>query len=355
MGKKKNFDVIVIGAGPAGSAAAKRCVEQGLQTLILEKRKLPRDKVCSGMLFSKIAKKLVMEEFGELPQQIILANLSGVVLMVPGVDNLKINRSIPITWRRDLDYWMNQIAKEKGAEIWDEARVVHVRTENGKCIVELEEAGKQVELEARFVIAADGANSITRRFLFPGLKIGYTNSYRECYEGSLKLDKDYSYIVFPRYQYRPNFFISHKGECFTIDGALKELKSEVARILVDYGPGEPKLLWKDGCVARALLFEHLSSGSFTPAKGNILLVGDAAGLKNPINGEGIHTALESALIAANSIMQSGKTGLLASTIYLKELSPILTTLRSQYAEIERIKVQANKSPAAFLFALAKSI
>ena len=44
------YDVIVVGAGPAGTAAAKRCAEHGLNTLILEKRSLLRDKVCSGMV-----------------------------------------------------------------------------------------------------------------------------------------------------------------------------------------------------------------------------------------------------------------------------------------------------------------
>ena len=52
MRKSLDYDVIVVGAGPAGSAAAKKCAERGFKTLVLEKRKLPRDKViifnCSG-------------------------------------------------------------------------------------------------------------------------------------------------------------------------------------------------------------------------------------------------------------------------------------------------------------------
>jgi flavin-dependent dehydrogenase len=44
------FDVVVVGAGPGGSVAAKRCLESELKTVLLEKRKLPRDKVCSGMI-----------------------------------------------------------------------------------------------------------------------------------------------------------------------------------------------------------------------------------------------------------------------------------------------------------------
>ena len=71
------------------------------------------------MLLSRLAKVLVEEEFGQLPREVVLANLSGLVLWVPNVGQQKILVDIPITWRKDLDYWMNQRAKEKGVEIWE--------------------------------------------------------------------------------------------------------------------------------------------------------------------------------------------------------------------------------------------
>ncbi|MBW1766293.1 MAG: FAD-dependent monooxygenase, partial [Deltaproteobacteria bacterium] len=47
------YDVIIIGSGPAGSSAAKSLTQRGLETLILEKEKLPRYKCCSGVLFGE--------------------------------------------------------------------------------------------------------------------------------------------------------------------------------------------------------------------------------------------------------------------------------------------------------------
>jgi geranylgeranyl reductase family protein len=352
------FDVIVIGAGPAGSVAGKRCAEQGLRTLILEKKELPRDKVCSGMLLCRLAKTLVEEEFGQLPREIVLANLSGLVLWVPNVGQRKIVADIPITWRKDLDYWMNQRAKERGAEIWDGTMVKKITANGDKCKVKLQKAGVEQELEARFVIGADGPNSVARKSLFPELQVSYTSAQRECYQGSLNLPKDYSYIVFPLQQYRPNFWISPKGECFTLEGGLRELKGEVRSILAAYGFREEKLLWKDACINRALLYEHLSSGSFSPAKGNVLLVGDAAGLKNPLNGEGIHTALKSGLLAANSIVKAIRTGDAVSKIYIGELSSLLAALDLYYAKVEEIKKQVNKglqTLSAFTEAFEESI
>ena len=80
-------DVIVVGAGPAGSTAAKRCVEHGLSTLLIEKRWLPRDKVCSGMIMGPVAHTLIKEEFGGLPDTVLTQpnHLSGYFLHVPGV------------------------------------------------------------------------------------------------------------------------------------------------------------------------------------------------------------------------------------------------------------------------------
>ncbi|MFC2019578.1 FAD-dependent oxidoreductase, partial [Chloroflexota bacterium] len=65
------WDVIVVGAGPAGSAAAKRCAEHGLNTLVLEKRRPPRDKVCSGMIMGPLAHTLINQEFGHLPREVL--------------------------------------------------------------------------------------------------------------------------------------------------------------------------------------------------------------------------------------------------------------------------------------------
>ena len=58
-GEEKMRDVIVVGAGPAGTAAAKKCAEYGLDTLIMEWRKLPRDKVCSGMIIGPVDHNLI--------------------------------------------------------------------------------------------------------------------------------------------------------------------------------------------------------------------------------------------------------------------------------------------------------
>ncbi|MFH0845411.1 MAG: FAD-dependent oxidoreductase, partial [Pseudomonadota bacterium] len=66
------YDVIVIGGGPGGSIAAKRCARYGFRTLLLEKKRLPRDKVCTGMVMGIWAHTLIKKEFGEIPRGILV-------------------------------------------------------------------------------------------------------------------------------------------------------------------------------------------------------------------------------------------------------------------------------------------
>ncbi len=81
------LDVIIVGAGPAGSAFAIKCVGHGLKTLVLEMSKLPRDKVCSRMIMGPVAYTLIKQEFGGLPERILSSPyyLSGYMFHVPDI------------------------------------------------------------------------------------------------------------------------------------------------------------------------------------------------------------------------------------------------------------------------------
>jgi flavin-dependent dehydrogenase len=63
------YDVVVVGTGPGGSAVAKRCVDGGLRTLLIDKQKLPRRKACSGII-DNLAQNYVLENFGPIPERV---------------------------------------------------------------------------------------------------------------------------------------------------------------------------------------------------------------------------------------------------------------------------------------------
>jgi flavin-dependent dehydrogenase len=344
------YDVIVVGGGPGGSVAAKMCAQGGLRILLLERKKLPRDKVCSGMVMGPWARDIIQQEFGTIPPEILVepCQLSGHMMHVPGTKSQRVMCNTPLAWRKDLDFWMIQIAREAGVEIWDGARVIEVHQKADTCTVTLMQGKTLRELKARFVIGADGGASAVRKSLFPLLKVQYSVPIRECYEGALDLEKDYFHWFFPKFRPRPRFGLNHKDDCFLIEGSgIKELRDEINQILAKYGFNpHSKPLWKDGCLIPRL-HEALISGSFSPAKGNILLIGDAAGLLFPITFEGIGTALKSGILAAGSVARSINDGSKAVGTYLRELKPVLKIIESLHSRNKKLELEAAREDVEF--------
>lgn len=357
------YDVIVVGAGPGGSVVAKRCAQHGLKTLLLEKHRLPRDKVCSGMIMSRLAQTLVEKEFGQIPDEILTTPpyLSGLILHVVGVGRIKVEHHMPIAWRRDLDYWMNQKAQEAGVELWDNAGVTSIIEAGDGYVVTLKLGKEEQSIKARYVIGADGATSMVRKALFSDLRIQYVQIIQECYQGTLDLEREYfHFFYFPEIAVAPSFDAHHKGDLFIIDvtarkGELKKLNLvyRVKKVLSeDYGFDlKQQPLWTKGCI-QPLMYKELASGSFSPCKGNVLLVGEAGGLLIPLlAGDGIREALWSGLLAANSIIKAEGSGEKAERFYSSEIANILSMLKTIYPWARKIKEQANEGGEHLLKAL----
>jgi flavin-dependent dehydrogenase len=134
----------------------------------------------------------------------------------------------------------------------------------------------------------------------------------------------------------PQEYIVHKEEFLLIElGArIKELKNlfnqALETLAKDFG-FEPRRrpLWRDACV-EPLLYGELFSGSFLPARGNSLLVGDAAGLMLPVSGEEIGMALKSGQMAAISVTEARQSNNQVSNLYLSKLKELLLKLQALY-------------------------
>jgi flavin-dependent dehydrogenase len=349
VGNSQTFDVIVVGAGPGGSIVAKRCAESGLNTLLIEKKKLPRDKVCTGMVMGNWARDIITSEFGQIPQTVLVnpPHLSGHRIHVAGAEPQTLVWHTALAWRKDLDFWMVQGARDAGAIVRDGLPVVHVVSEEGACRVMVQKDGSTETLVARFVVGADGSTSAVRRSIYPELNVRYSTPIRECYLGGVQLEKNLIHWFFPRGQSRPRFNVNHKNDVFLIEGSgIRELRSEIGQTLEPYGFDlQSKPEWKDAC-AIALLHEQLISRKFVPAQGNILLIGDAAGLILPITFEGIGSALKSGLLAADCIVRGSKTGKHTAALYLKALEPILDAIRRLCTVQDDLSATCHAGPSA---------
>jgi flavin-dependent dehydrogenase len=354
MPNSQAFDVIVVGGGPGGAVAAKRCAEKGLTTLLIEKKKLPRDKVCTGMVMGDWAHDIIRSEFGEIPRTVLVDPpfLTGHQFHVAGTETQTLQWHTALAWRRDLDSWMVQAAMAAGVIVREGSPVVRVTSEQGALCVTTREEGITEELRPRFMIGADGGASVVRRSLFPELKVRYSAPIRECYHGALDLDRNFIHWFFPKARSRPRFNVNHKNDMFLVEGSgIKELRREIEETLGVYGFNpESKPARKDACTI-ALLHDQLLAGTFVPAEANALLVGDAAGLIFPITFEGIGSALKSGILAAESVAKSIETGRPASAYYLKGIEPIVQTIRRLCVVQNELKAISDRGPRVLADAL----
>jgi flavin-dependent dehydrogenase len=334
-GLKVVHDVIVVGAGPSGSLAAKKCAEIGLKTLVLEMRRLPRDKVCSGMIMGPVAHALIQQEFGPLPETVLTqpSHLSGYFFHVPGIGSEKLDNFTLLTWRRNLDFWMVQKAQACGVELWQGVSVIDIEQQAQGFSITIKMGKERQDLTTNFVIGADGGNSTVRSFLFPELKVKYGQVYQEHYHGELNLNRDYMHWFYP-VEHSPASFTAHQKDGLVIvdvgcrPGQAKQLMASARKYLDEnYGLAvRQEAIWRGGCLQPAL-YRELISHTFKPARGNALLVGDAAGLPMPVSGEGIGTGMKSALLAASSIKRAIESGEPADNIYLEGLDSIISVFR----------------------------
>jgi flavin-dependent dehydrogenase len=361
--RAKIRDVIVVGAGPAGTAAAKRCAEHGLDTVMVEKRALPRDKVCSGMIIGPVAYTLVKQEFGDVPKNVLSQpdHLDGYMFHVPGAGSQKLDHYIQLSWRRNLDYWMNQQAQAKGVEIWQDARVSEINWDEQGFSVKLERSGRSKEVKARFVVGADGAASRVRHSLFPELQLTCVQVYEECYEQELNLDSNYFHWIHSL-EHVPAIIAVHRKDNITvidfghIIGHLKPFIAWAKDFIAsnhNFNINQ-KPIWQGGCL-EPIFPKGLINHTFLPARGNALLVGEAAGFVLPVTGEGIGAGIKSGLLAADSIINSIESGSQADETYLAGLETAFPAFNELIPWVKKLNAERTaRSPRLLEVLLASN-
>lgn len=280
------YDVVIIGAGPAGLTAAKTLADNNKKVLVIEKGEIVGDKVCAG--------GLTLKDFNELrlPEFLIEQEFTDINLYIKNrVINLKLDT--PWIWtcdRKKLGSWQLDEALKSGTDVWLDTRIIKIQKNsislhNGK------------NLKFKYLIGADGTNSLVRKFL--GLKtkkIMLAIQYLVPKEKFSKLEiffdlkrfgPAYAWI-FPHKDFHsvgcgadPKFIDGEKLKqnfndwCKEIRLNPSEYKLQVAPINYDY---------------QGIKFD------------NIFLIGDAAGTASGLTGEGMHPAMISGQEVAKKIV-----------------------------------------------------
>lgn len=326
-------DVVVVGAGPGGSAAAYHMARHGLRVLLLEKTEFPREKVCGDGLTPRAVRQLVRmgvdtsEKAGWLRNKGLRVIGGGVRLELDWPDLASFPNYGLVRTRLDFDDMLAKRAVEAGVLLRTGVTVTGpVLDEDGHAIGVQAKVGpgkEPVEFRAPLVIAADGvsgklpiAMGLAKRADRPlGVAV------RRYYHSPVRTDDDYleSWLELRSSQDRTRLLPGY-GWIFGMgDGrvnvGLGILNSSSAfgktnyrSMLTDWLAGTPAD-WgmrdesnADGPILGAALpmgfnrVPHYTRG--------LMLVGDSGGMVNPMNGEGIAYAMESGELAAEVAVQA---------------------------------------------------
>lgn len=321
---KKRWDAIVIGAGPAGASAARTLAAGGLDCLLIDKKKLPRRKICSGLL-SRWTVEFVHRKFGAIPREAYCRPnfVDGFALHFPSLPEpvvIRARDAVPNVWRSGFDHFL---ARASGARIRDGIELEQIEPQAGGFKVTCSTPSKTgrsvpVSFLSKYVVAADGGNSRSiRRFMpdaFRGLPRG--TGMQVHYRGEIDIDPRHFNVFF----YRDMGFYAwanikdddiHVGVAAIGNRRLPAYHAALVSLLErKYGLKIRETLLREGMTA----FMQAPLNHFTLGRGNFLAAGDAAGFIHN-GGEGISCALATGDLAAEAILSAEKRGGAALEIY----------------------------------------
>ena len=327
------FDVIIVGAGPAGVASALKCTKKGYNTLLLEKEPPGRHKPCGGITPTLFA-NLLEDEFGlRLPPDVMCSPKTLGLFYVPpsGRANGGDLRNYKLfNLDRDrLDQWLCQTAEGSGVKVLYGAQFLEFHR-SGMIKVMVKGKKSITELKSRYLIGADGVLSKVRRQLYPNLEWKMLKIIQEYWQA--KGDFDEYFYVFLKGDITPSYaYLIPKNGLFVIGtGAPMRYSVSIHRCL-----GAFKEWLGQEFSFRPLSLERKEIGiipyhSPLKGKGNVILVGDAAGFCNSFSGEGIRLALESGIAASEAITQAEQSGGRLSSLYAQQVKGLSEFIRKTY-------------------------
>ena len=323
---EEQIDVAVIGAGPAGTAAAITLARAGIDVTVFDKATFPRDKTCGDGLTTLALRQL--EQLGLDPADVaswidvtdcFVTSPSGVSIHLP-LPPASDGRFAAVTTRLDLDAALVEVARKEGATVVEGAGLTAAREESNAVVLRIGADGAdEREVRARWVVAADGMWSPTRRALGlaePGYR-GEWHAFRQ-YVGNVGERAATELHVMFEADIVPGYFWS-----FPLPGRRANIGFGIQRggkvPVGDMGP-----LWED-LLARPHIRDLLGP-DVTPeaphrawpiparvdtavtSTPRVLFTGDAVAACDVMTGEGIGQALLTGVRAAESIRDRAVIG-----------------------------------------------
>ncbi len=331
----EKFDVIVVGAGPAGIACAYELAKQGVNVLLIERGEYPGSKnVMGGVLYRKMMEEIVPDFHKEAPVErpiveqrfMMMDKTSAVTFSYKGMEWAQEPYNNFTVLRAKFDQWFAQKAVERGALLLCETVVLECLVEDGK-VVGVKTDRPDGELRADVVVLADGVNSLLAKSL------GFHKEFRPdevalATMEILKLDKK---IIEDRFNLEEGqgctielfgdatkgilgtgFLYTNKDTLSIGVGTLLSglIKHKIKPYeLMEYVKKHPMIRpYIQGGEPQEYLAHLIPEGGYKSIPkvvgAGVIVVGDAAQLVNAIHREGSNMAMTSGRLAAEAIIEA---------------------------------------------------
>ncbi|HHY38179.1 MAG TPA: NAD(P)/FAD-dependent oxidoreductase [Clostridia bacterium] len=319
---EKTYDVIIVGAGPAGSTVARLCAAEGLETLLLDKKEFPREKPCGGGLTLAAVNEL--EKTGlDLPPDIPEAK-AYMFRAFSGHRRIEVSFAEPYCYlvkRATFDAFLLEKARAAGACFMGGIDVTEVASETVQRPPLMQvRASNRLLFKGRVVVGADGALSKVAKAIrrpLPPKDTGFCLSadipkedFRNPISTDTGLDIWYGFVphgygwVFPK---RETYSIGLGASL----SSFRNPKAALREFLLKLKGSDNETTGEVEALAKRFKGHFIPIGGYIEpvVADGIVLVGDAAGFADPFTGEGIRYAITSGRLAAEAIISCLKKGL----------------------------------------------